>query len=212
MPAAERRMLLLLLGLGVAGQGVRYWVTRPGQAPGAVQLLAGLAPGSPTAHRDSTMQQARPLAPGEQINIDSAPAGEIARLPRLGPRLAKTIVADRGERGAFGSLTALDRVPGVGPGMLKVLAPHLRFAPSPAPQGLAAVPVGSPAREGAALNLNSATPDELDGLPGIGPAKARAIIEYRETHGSFQDVDELGQVPGMSASLVKRLGDRIYVK
>jgi competence protein ComEA len=205
-------MLLLLLGLGVAGQGVRYWVTKPGQAPGAIQLLAGLAPGSPTAHRDSTMQQARPLAPGEQINIDSAPAGEIARLPRVGPRLAKIIVADRGERGALGSLSALDRVPGVGPGMLKVLAPHLRFTRSPAPPPVAAVPLGAPAPGAAALNLNSATLDELDGLPGIGPAKARAIIEYRENHGSFQGVDELGRVPGMSSSLVKRLRDRVYVK
>jgi competence protein ComEA len=72
--------------------------------------------------------------------------------------------------------------------------------------------LGAPAPGAAALNLNSATLDELDGLPGIGPAKARSIIEYRENHGSFQGVDELGRVPGMSSSLVKRLRDRVYVK
>lgn len=212
MPAAERRMLLLLLALGVAGQGVRYWITKPGQAPGGVQLLAGLTPGSPTAHRDSSMQQARPLAPDEQINIDSAPASEIARLPRVGARLAKTIVADRQERGAFGSLNALDRVSGVGPGLIKILAPHLRFAPVAAAQAPGGLPAGTAVRESPVLDLNSATLDELDALPGIGPAKGRAIIAYRSSHGAFKGPDELGRVPGISASLVKRLRDRIYVR
>ena len=212
MPPAERRMLLLLLALGVAGQGVRYWITKPGQAPGGVQLLAGLTPGSPRAHRDSSMQQARPLAPDEQINIDSAPASELARLPRVGPRLAKTIVADRQERGVFGSLNALDRVSGVGPGLIKVLAPHLRFSPAAAPPAPGAPAPGIPPHGSPALDLNSATLDELDALPGIGPAKARAIVAYRSSHGAFTGADELARVPGLSPSLVKRLRDRIYVR
>src|SRR2546423_12502670 len=123
MPPAERRMLLLLLGLAVAGQEVRYFATRHGQAPGAVQLLNTLQPGSPRAQRDSSMAQARPLGPDEQIDLDVAPVAEVARLPRVGPRLAKTIIADREANGAFGSLAGLDRVPGIGPGLLKVLAP-----------------------------------------------------------------------------------------
>src|SRR5215208_6194985 len=100
MPPAEKRMLLLLLGLAVAGQGVRHWATRPGEAPGGVQLTA-LAPESPAAQRDSARQQGRPLGPGEEIDIDVAPLAEVARLPRVGLRLAKTIVADRDSRGAF---------------------------------------------------------------------------------------------------------------
>src|ERR687894_2647939 len=90
MPPAEQRALLLLLALAVAGQGVRYVLTRPGEPPGQVQLLATLSPGSPLAQRDSAMRQERPLDPGERIDVDRANAQELARLPRVGPRLAKT--------------------------------------------------------------------------------------------------------------------------
>jgi competence ComEA-like helix-hairpin-helix protein len=197
MPPAEKRMLLLLLGLAVAGQGVRHWATRPGEAPGGVQLLAGLTPESPAAQRDSAKQQGRPLAPGEEIDIDAAPAAEVARLPRVGPRLAKTIVADRQSHGAFASLDGLDRVPGVGPGLLKAIAPYVRFS------GL--VP-SSP--DDTTLDINSVTASELEALPGIGPAKARAIVRYREEHGPFGEVDSLAQVPGMNPAGVMRLKDR----
>src|SRR5918999_3372002 len=116
MPPAEQRALLLLLALAVAGQGVRYVLTRPGEPPGQVQLLATLAPGSPLAQRDSAMRQDRPLDPGERIDVDRASAQELARLPKIGPRLAKVILADRAAHGPFGSLESLDRVAGVGPG------------------------------------------------------------------------------------------------
>ncbi|MFL5402742.1 MAG: ComEA family DNA-binding protein, partial [Gemmatimonadales bacterium] len=175
-------MLLLLLGLAVAGQGVRYLAGRPGQAPGGVQLLTALAPGSPTAQRDSAMQQGRPLAPGEQIDMDVAPASEVARLPRVGPRLAKTIVADRDAQGTFGSLDRLDQVPGIGPGLLKVIAPHVRFSGSCRGGACLARGGGAPP---APTDINSATAAELDALPGIGLAKARAVIRFREEHGPF---------------------------
>src|SRR3972149_5096975 len=55
MPLPERRALLLLLTLAVAGQGVRLLATRPGEPPGQVQLLSTLPDGSPTGQRDSTM-------------------------------------------------------------------------------------------------------------------------------------------------------------
>ena len=116
MSATERRALLLLLGLGLAGQVVRWWATRPDEAPGQIELLEALPPKSPLAHRDSIAALTRPLGPGERIDADRAGAGELARLPRVGLALAKTIVADRQNHGTFGSLQGLDRVPGIGPG------------------------------------------------------------------------------------------------
>src|SRR3954467_3657388 len=114
MSSAERRALLLLLSLGLVGQGVRWWLARPGEAPGDIQLLAALPPRSPAAHRDSILALSRPLGPTGQIEAARASRGELARLPRVGLALAKRIVADREARGSFGGPAGLDRVPGVG--------------------------------------------------------------------------------------------------
>jgi competence protein ComEA len=222
MPPAEQRALLLLLALAVCGQGVRHLLTRPGEPPGQVQLLATLSPGSPLAQRDSAMRQARPLEAGERIDIDRAGAQELARLPKVGPRLAKVILADREAQGPFGSLAGLDRVAGIGPGLLKVIAPHATFSRSAGePVGLAAPPpaeaalcAASPVQQracqsvqsaAAPLNLNSASLTELDALPGLGPARAAAILRYRQQHGSFASVDELGRVPGLGPAALAKL-------
>lgn len=211
MPPAERRALLLLLALAVLGQGIRHLATRPGDPPGQVQLLATLPAGSPLAQRDSAIRQARPLAPGERLDIDSASARELARLPRVGPALAKAIVADREEHGPFGSLEALDRVPGIGPGLLKALAPHVRGAGWQRDSG-AVLPAEEFSGPAFALNLNSANEKELDALPGVGPARAAAIVQYREEHGPFTDVEELTRVPGFGISTLNRLRDRVSVR
>jgi competence ComEA-like helix-hairpin-helix protein len=203
MPGPELRTLLLLVALAVAGQGIRYLVTEPDEPPGQVQLLSTLSPGSPSAQRERAVRQARPLAPGEQIDVDVAPIGELARLPKVGVGLAKTIVADREAHGAFGNLQGLDRVPGVGPGLLKTLAPRVVFSGA-----------GAPSLDGsgqAPLNINSATLSQLDSLPGIGPAKAAAILRYREERGRFQSVEDLARVPGFGPALVARLRERVSV-
>ena len=80
MSPAERRALFLLLSLGLLGQGVRWWVNRPGDAPGEVHLLSALPPRSPGPHRDSILALARPLGPDERIDADRATAPELARL------------------------------------------------------------------------------------------------------------------------------------
>lgn len=56
----------------------------------------------------------------------------------------------------------------------------------------------------AAINLNTATEQELEGISGIGPAKAKAIVEYRKANGGFKSVDDLKKVNG--------IGDKIFEK
>ena len=70
------------------------------------------------------------VAPGavRRIDLDAAPAEEIERLPRVGPALARRIVANRDTLGPFGSLSGLRRVKGMGPATIERLAPLVTFS------------------------------------------------------------------------------------
>ncbi len=63
----------------------------------------------------------------------------------------------------------------------------------------------------AALNLNTATKEELVALSGIGPAKAQAILDYRAQHGGFKSVDELKDVKGIGARRLEKLRSELTV-
>jgi competence protein ComEA len=63
----------------------------------------------------------------------------------------------------------------------------------------------------AALDLNTATKDELIALSGIGPAKAQAIIDYRSQHGGFKSLDELKDVKGIGARQFEKLKPELTV-
>jgi competence protein ComEA len=63
----------------------------------------------------------------------------------------------------------------------------------------------------AALNLNTATKEELIALSGIGPAKAQAILDYRNAHGAFKSVEELKDVKGIGAKRFEKLKGELTV-
>ncbi|MFE5426995.1 helix-hairpin-helix domain-containing protein [Peribacillus simplex] len=65
---------------------------------------------------------------------------------------------------------------------------------------------------GGLVNLNKATQEDLETLTGIGPSKANAILEYRETVGKFKEVDDLKKVTGIGDKTFERLRDSISVK
>ncbi len=62
------------------------------------------------------------------------------------------------------------------------------------------------------ININTATAEELDLLPGIGPTKAAAIVEYREEYGPFTSVEELTEVSGIGDKTLEKLRDQITVE
>lgn len=225
MAAAEHRAILLIVGLAVAGHGVRIVLLDPGDAPGAVELLDRAGDGSAARQRDSSAQLARPLGPGERIDLDRAGVEEITRLPRIGPALARRIIARRDSLGRVGGPAGLDQVRGVGPGLLREIAPHVAFsggvqiAPSGgSAAGPSALRPGRPLAGRTApsgppvINLNSASEKELTTLPGVGPARARAIVAWRSANGPFRAVDDLARVPGVGPSLLARMAGLVTIR
>jgi len=55
------------------------------------------------------------------------------------------------------------------------------------------------------VNINTATPEQLEWLPGIGEARAKAIVEMRKRRGGFKSVDELTEVKGIGDAAIERL-------
>jgi competence protein ComEA len=63
----------------------------------------------------------------------------------------------------------------------------------------------------AAVNLNTATQAELEEIKGIGPAKAKAIIDYRKQHGDFKTINQLDNVKGIGEATVAKLKKQLFV-
>lgn len=62
---------------------------------------------------------------------------------------------------------------------------------------------------GRKLGLATATADELDELPGVGPVTAQSILDYRTEHGPFRSVDDLDAVPGIGPTRIEQLRDLV---
>jgi len=62
---------------------------------------------------------------------------------------------------------------------------------------------------GGLVSLSSATVDDLDGLPGVGPITAQKIIDYRTEHGPFASVDDLDAVPGIGPTRIEQLRELV---
>lgn len=85
----------------------------------------------------------------------------------------------------------------------QVVVPVRSAASNSAPAG-AALPGGAES-PGRTVHLNSATLEELDTLPGVGPVTAQKILDYRTANGAFRSVDELDAVPGIGPARLAEL-------
>jgi competence protein ComEA len=59
------------------------------------------------------------------------------------------------------------------------------------------------------VQLSTATLEQLDSLPGVGPVTAQKILDYRQEHGAFHSVDELDAVPGIGPKRLDQLRDLV---
>lgn len=131
--------------------------------------------------------------------------GEVRRpgLYRLrdGARIADAVRRAGGARGGA-DLAGLNLAAPLVDG-IQVLVPAR--APAGAPPAASS---GSDAPSGP-VSLSSATLEELDELPGVGPITAQKIVDYRAEHGPFGSVDDLDAVPGIGPTRIEQLRDLV---
>ncbi|OMI88982.1 DNA-binding protein [Streptomyces sp. M1013] len=216
----ERRSvaaLSVLLVLAAVFAVQHFWSgrTQPVAAPEVVREAAAYGAGEP-----------EPTATGRATTGE--PRSEAAATSTAGPEIVVDVGGKVREPGIH-SLPAGSRVAdalraagGVRPGTKTDGLNRARFlvdgeqvivgAPAPAP-GAGPAPGGS-AGAGAAgpaapVSLNTATTDQLDTLPGVGPVLAQHIIDYRTQHGGFRSVDELREVNGIGERRFADLRDLV---
>lgn len=167
----------------------------------------------------------RDAASDGRINLNRADRVQLLQLPNVGESLAERIEEYRRVNGPFRSVDELKNVPGIGDTRLRTLRPWVCVeseeadatdadGPSASPVAMKGKsrPSGSPmtsrSKKGEALtgpiDINRASEEQLQQLPGIGPELARRIIDRRRI-APFRSVDELRRVRGIGAKTLEKL-------
>ncbi|MBZ9595835.1 ComEA family DNA-binding protein [Streptomyces erythrochromogenes] len=179
--------VVLVVAVGLAGQ--QYWSARPREvtapAPAAPAVLSAGA----------TAPAATPAAAGggagpERIVVDVGGKVRdpgVRRLP-AGSRVEDALAAAGGVRPGTDT-TGLNRARVLADGEQVLVG--VTAQPQPHPGGPAGGPAAGP------LSLGSATVEQLDGLPGVGPVLAQHIVDFRTARGGFRSVEDLRQVNGI---------------
>jgi len=166
-------------------------------------------------------------SPKHLVDLNRATAADLGQLPGVGPQTAERVVRHREQNGPFRSLDDLKQVGGIGDKTVAKLAPWVTLS-SPAAETLTPEPDrlsrGTPAVAAAPtrsvslkpnlpaerLNVNTATAEELEKLPGIGRVLAQRIIDAR-TVKPFTNVEDLRRVGGIGVKKLDAIRDLVAV-
>jgi competence protein ComEA len=214
----EQIALYALGGLAIFGIGYVGAARMRQPAPLTLQTVpyrkAATPPGTPKAdRRHSEVPEAVPAA-DVVVDVKGAVARPGVQHLRPGARVEDAIRAAGGVTKAA-DLDRVDLAAHVSDGeMVRVPRHGDMAAPPPLAGQLGGVPVEPAAKtsrgkKGKApvepVNLNTATAEELESLPGVGPSTAQRILDYRASHGAFASVEELSAIHGLGKSKLEKL-------
>ena len=141
------------------------------------------------------------LAPGARIaDALSAAGGATDGADLIGLNMARRVTD--GEQIIVGIVAA--------PGQPAAMGSSVSSGPATAAPTDAPSISGKTSAPGGLVDLNAATVEELDTLPGIGPVTAAAIIAWRDANGRFTSVDQLGDVDGIGPARLEKLRDLVH--
>lgn len=207
--AARARVVAVVLGL-VAVAGAVWWVVRP-PAPPATELSLPFAPGAGGAGEAAASTSTSP-PPATDLVVHAAGAVVVPGVHRLpaGARVADLLAA----AGGPAADADLDRVNLAAPLSDGQRVWFPRIGEPPPPEVVAGADrsgTASSTGAGSPVNVNTASVEELETLPGVGPSIAAAIVEHRERHGPFRSVDQLLDVRGIGPAKLEQLRDLVTV-
>ena len=210
--------LALLAVLGVVLAGSYAWRSRSVEAVLPVPVSAGTAPVVPSAAASDGARDAptdptsvpAPLPSGAAGVVVVDVAGRVrrpgvVRLP-LGARVVDAIAAAGGVKGEV-DLSSINLARVLADGE-QVLVGAMVSAGS---QGTGPTTTGAGGAQGGVIDLNAASLDQLDTLPGVGPVLAQRILDWRTAHGRFSSVEELQEVSGIGEARFADLAPRVRV-
>jgi len=144
-----------------------------------------------------------------KVDIRTASAQELMAIPGIGQKRAEDIINYRLQF-PFENVIDLTKVSGIGSGIYRRSYPYLVvFGDSLLPESTSSEQTIGKHSPGEIVNLNTATLEQLCSLKGIGPAKAKAIIAYREQYGDFLDISDFIKVKGIGTGTIEANLNRI---
>jgi competence protein ComEA len=192
---------LILLNIATVGALV-FWFRRPQPSPVSVQLPTAAAAKTALAGTKPAAAMVRVYVCGEVAYTDVYSLAQ-------GAIIKDALMAAGGPTGQA-DLTPINMAQEVQDGDQICVPAVNRESSSQPPVALsAATPAKEPARK---ININKASYEEIQTLPGIGPTYARAIVEYRKAHGPFQTIEDLEKVKGIGPATVERVRNLITLR
>jgi len=162
-------------------------------------LVSGLGPGVGYGQEDF-------------VDLNTATAEQLVTLPGIGPSKAQAILEYRAQIGAFKEPSELKQVTGIGTATFAKLCTRLKVGATRGCGGGPVMPKDVPEEvevigsdDDPRININTASLETLQALPGVGPKRAEAIIERRTSRGPFGSPEELIEIHGIGDKTLEKI-------